>query len=116
MALSVQVAQGVELVIGSMLYGLYLPSLFFCLKCLVWDDGQFKSLNSIHWLTLLSSLSLYSMTTLNLSLGIYRSLVSYVQCVEPSLTSSSSTGDWVNIVKVGKANVDLSLGVDADSI
>ncbi len=102
MALNLLIAEEVgELVVGAMLHGFYLPSLFFCMRCLLLEGSRFRSLSLARWLTLLSALTLWLCSALNLSLGIYQSVQAFAQCVEPNASITVFTiADWVHVIKV----------------
>lgn len=105
MGINLEVAQGVGcLFVESLFYGLYLPSLFFCLKCLLWDENQsaFRSAHSTHWIILLSALTLWVSGTLNLALGLLRSVRAFAQCAEPGTDVQlfDDVSDWVNVTRV----------------
>lgn len=92
---SIAIARDVAgLFVGSILYGLYLPTLFFCLQCLIWDAK--KSQNSVHWVTLLSALMLWACSTLNLLGGVARSVQTITHCDN----EFGAVIGWTNIVKV----------------
>ena len=102
MALSLFVAEEIgELTVSAMLYGLYLPSLFLCARCLLCKGLRFGSLSLAHWLTLLSALTLWLCSTLSLAVGIYRSVQAFVQCVNPNTSITVfMIADWMNVIKV----------------
>lgn len=104
MALTVEVAQGIEeLFVGSVLYGLYLPTLYLCVQRLIWDDNnsRFVRPKSVQWVILIAALVLGICSSVNLALGVLRSQQAFAHCVTPDTTGLvfSSVSDWVNMVK-----------------
>jgi len=102
---SIEIARDVAgLFVGSILYGLYLPTLFFCLQCLIWDAK--KPQNSVHWLTLLSALMLWACSTLNLIGGVARSVQTITHCDN----EYGAVIDWTNIIKLVTTLVAIMVG------
>lgn len=102
MTIGLDVAQDVAgLFVSAVLYGLYIPTVFFSLRCLLWDHTGRKSRQSVHWLTLIATLALWASATLNTAMGLLRSTRAFQQCEDPTAPVS----DWVNVVKLFTTNV-----------
>lgn len=108
MAISLQVAQGIgALFIGSLFYGLYLPTLFFCLRCLLWHTSR----SNVHWLILLAGLTLFISSTLNLGVGMLRSVRAFLQCTDPAgVHAFDNVSDWVNVTRTVTTFVNIFVG------
>ncbi|KAF8997079.1 hypothetical protein BDQ17DRAFT_1170604, partial [Cyathus striatus] len=66
-------AQLIELFVECILYGVYLSTLVLCLKVFLWKSKR-SNLQPKNWLMLIATLMIFLISTLNISLGLVRSL------------------------------------------
>ncbi|KAH7889178.1 hypothetical protein F5I97DRAFT_1934143 [Phlebopus sp. FC_14] len=98
----VTAAQIVALFSESVLYGVYLVTLFHCLRALLWSesDGRFKS--QINWSMLIPALLLCLFATLDVAFGLRHLLDAFVYYQGPGGPAEelSDISYWVNVMKI----------------
>jgi hypothetical protein len=91
---------------GTLFYGLYLSTLFHCLRWLVFADEGWKVRNKISWTMLAITIILFVVTTINTALGLQNSMVRVV--IDTKLKPASPPGSiwitatlpWMAVLKV----------------
>lgn len=100
MALSIERAQLISVVLEALFYGLFLVTFFPCLKALLWrDDSGFSSLQSIPWTMLIFCLIFATFATLDLFFQFYRALEAFTSSSD-AFTVFTNISDWTNVVQV----------------
>ncbi|KIJ41914.1 hypothetical protein M422DRAFT_31552 [Sphaerobolus stellatus SS14] len=93
---------------AALFFGVYISTLFSCIRWLVWDDGGWRIRKKIHWTTLSVALLLFACALVNISLTL-RGLMIEVNdpIIHPKPTPRSGKPDhsWEAIVECTLSNV-----------
>lgn len=118
MTLTVVSAQALEDFCGSMLYGLYLPTVFLAVRGLVLDNDR-RILQwprrSVQGVMLVCVLILWASISVNLALGVLRSQQALSQLLQPT-PSAMAPSPVSNLLKIVKGATTLIVLVISDSI
>jgi len=95
-------AQIVALFMESVFYGIYLVSLFYCMRALLWSQVNRKMKNDINWPMLVVTLLLATFATLDVAFGLRHVLDAFIFYKGPggAATELEDISYWVNVMKV----------------
>jgi hypothetical protein len=65
----------IEVLVQVVLYGLNIASLVFCLRCIVWDDKEWKLCSKINWPLITITLPVFLFSTVNFGISLHMTLL-----------------------------------------
>lgn len=100
MTLSIDRAQLIALNVESIFLGIYLITLFSCLKALLWRGDSFLPRRSIRWTMLFVCLLFATCNIMDFSVEFYRVIQAFTVSPEGAVAEFSKISDWTNVLTV----------------
>ena len=91
----------IAVVFEALFFGLYLVTLFLCLKTLLWrTNSGFLPLHSIRWTMLIVCLVLAAIASMDLSVEIYHVIYAFTIFPNGAIAELLEISSWINVWKV----------------
>lgn len=91
--------------ISSVFFGLYLASLFACIRWLIWADEGWKRRENIHWPTLAVALFIFACSTASIGIilnGLLKEVTNPIVHPKPIPVTGKPGYTWGTIVQVSR--------------
>lgn len=72
-----------------------------CLRHLLWSEGRFKPLRTLHWKMLVAAVAMFIFASLDVAFHVRHNLDAFVEFEGDPIDEFNKTQSWINVMKMG---------------